>query len=472
MADSATPNYNLSLPEVGASKGSWGGKLNNNFTAIDSNLSETASVSAKAKKNAGPTPFDFGAVNDGVADDAPAIQAAMNAVAAQGGGAVFFPATGKPYIIGAKLLHDTKVSLKGHAGKAELRAKAGLADTMIETREWATLVAAGTSAAGGSQSFVFDDLLIDCNRAQNGADTTQRGDGILLYGRDFTLRNVTVKDAPRHGIRCSYVNASGAFGTSPYHANLENFTIDVCGGTGIIWQISDSNWHSVNIASPGQLDDNMHDAVKIERLVRWTNGAIWKKGNSTFNHRYGINNTSAGCAISGVNIETAKTAAVLTTGAHCRFDIYSYNILGEYHFINSGNYNSARITAQKSTLGGVATVVLNSGLKNRFFVLSASEFSMFKADGGNHNIYEGYGYVGNSTPVTGIPGRYDTVKIIADRGNDSRIVNQIGAAEDKGPTSSRPSYGPVSVGTYFDTTIGKPIWWTGTKWIDANGATV
>ena len=25
---------------------------------------------------------------------------------------------------------------------------------------------------------------------------------------------------------------------------------------------------------------------------------------------------------------------------------------------------------------------------------------------------------------------------------------------------------------YFDTTLGKPIWWNGTAWVDATGATV
>lgn len=35
MADTFTPNYNFTLPEVGASINTWPGKLNANFTAID-----------------------------------------------------------------------------------------------------------------------------------------------------------------------------------------------------------------------------------------------------------------------------------------------------------------------------------------------------------------------------------------------------------------------------------------------------
>jgi hypothetical protein len=35
----------------------------------------------------------------------------------------------------------------------------------------------------------------------------------------------------------------------------------------------------------------------------------------------------------------------------------------------------------------------------------------------------------------------------------------------------RPSVGNRNVGyRFFDTTLGKPIYWTGAKWVDANGA--
>jgi hypothetical protein len=37
------------------------------------------------------------------------------------------------------------------------------------------------------------------------------------------------------------------------------------------------------------------------------------------------------------------------------------------------------------------------------------------------------------------------------------------------PTASRPATG-VRVGTaIFDTTLGRPVWWTGSGWVDATG---
>lgn len=45
-----------------------------------------------------------------------------------------------------------------------------------------------------------------------------------------------------------------------------------------------------------------------------------------------------------------------------------------------------------------------------------------------------------------------------------------------GPTTSRPIgtvQTPLSIGqTYFDTTLGIPIWWNGTAWKNASGTTV
>ena len=45
-----------------------------------------------------------------------------------------------------------------------------------------------------------------------------------------------------------------------------------------------------------------------------------------------------------------------------------------------------------------------------------------------------------------------------------------------GPTSSRPistAQAPLGVGQpFFDTTLNRPIWWTGTNWIKADGTVV
>lgn len=44
--------------------------------------------------------------------------------------------------------------------------------------------------------------------------------------------------------------------------------------------------------------------------------------------------------------------------------------------------------------------------------------------------------------------------------------------KNKGTTSERPTNTATIGCFYYDTTLNKPIWWTGDKWIDATGATV
>jgi hypothetical protein len=56
--------------------------------------------------------------------------------------------------------------------------------------------------------------------------------------------------------------------------------------------------------------------------------------------------------------------------------------------------------------------------------------------------------------------------------NSDDLYMPFSVSEKKG--STRPSFGQGTRAGYvfFDTSIGKPIWWTGTDWIDATGATV
>lgn len=46
-------------------------------------------------------------------------------------------------------------------------------------------------------------------------------------------------------------------------------------------------------------------------------------------------------------------------------------------------------------------------------------------------------------------------------------------APDANTTGNRPSTGSLATGAmFFDTTLGHPIWWDGTNWVDATGTTV
>lgn len=54
----------------------------------------------------------------------------------------------------------------------------------------------------------------------------------------------------------------------------------------------------------------------------------------------------------------------------------------------------------------------------------------------------------------------------------TRAWQILSAAEQFGTTAQRPTTQLWVPRPYFDTTIGLPIWWNGTDWIDAAGNVV
>lgn len=384
--------------------------------AADNKATEARTEADSAKLAAGVTPFDFGAT--GVGDDGPAIQAALDFLDAQGGGTLWLPSMGWSWNTGQTLLLGTLTSIKGHAGRAVLRAMDSMTGNMLETRDWATLSANGNSNLGGSQTFVIEDVLFDANALNRGGFDINGGDGVCIYGRDFLLSNVYIKDAPGHGLRCYYMNVSGS-GRSPYNANLDGVYIDVCGGHGIDWQISDSNWNSINIASPSQAADNTYDAIHIRKLVRWANGAIWRKGVHTNCHRYGIGIISGGGgSFVGVNIETAKTAGVFNAGDRNHFSVFVYNQIDGAYVRNEGSYSELHVRCQPGGLGSTAIpVVSNSGSKNEISVEVTGGITPFHFDGGNSNKFTAAAFIGNGNPdYTGSHHASDRVEITTELG--------------------------------------------------------
>lgn len=72
--------------------------------------------------------------------------------------------------------------------------------------------------------------------------------------------------------------------------------------------------------------------------------------------------------------------------------------------------------------------------------------------------------------VAGAQAKADAALAEAQSYTDQKLaqLQQIVLYRLAGPTIDRPD--GVAVGTvYFDTTLGKPVWWTGSNWVDATG---
>ena len=54
----------------------------------------------------------------------------------------------------------------------------------------------------------------------------------------------------------------------------------------------------------------------------------------------------------------------------------------------------------------------------------------------------------------------------------SQAFRILQASSQSGTTAQRPTVGLYAGRTYFDTTLGKPIWYEGPGWVDATGTGV
>lgn len=114
-----------------------------------------------------------------------------------------------------------------------------------------------------------------------------------------------------------------------------------------------------------------------------------------------------------------------------------YNVFSQIQYFNNMIYNS-RLNSRLSTRANIYNLDYNNKFK-ALPVLGKNNRCLFQGEG--NNIYDAHG---NS---------YDV--------------------DYSGSSSSRPDSSKIIKGfCYFDTTINKPIYWIGTKWVDSTGGDV
>lgn len=172
---------------------------------------------------------DYGAVGDGVTDDAAAIQAAINVCPA--GGAVFFPG-GYTYLVGTAIKLTGGLTYYGETGGEGVETGN---TSVIKQKNGANLVAVLISADYVNNATTsglpvkISNLLINGNTANNTS-----GHGIMTMNYGSEIDECVVYDVPGSGIVLNDTNSAGTtISNTCVECRITNNKINNCGVYGI-----------------------------------------------------------------------------------------------------------------------------------------------------------------------------------------------------------------------------------------------
>lgn len=348
-----------------------------------------------------------------------AINRAITAANAQGGGNVIVQNFGSTYTINSPIVMKSLVRLYGQ-GRPTLKLANNANCTIIESLNYQTLHGTQTNT-GTTDSWAIENFVLDGNMANNTGAGANSGHGVATYGRNFYLRDLYIQNTYRRGATIEYTG--GGNGVSPFNGRIDGITTSVTGAEGIVVDVSDCHVDNLNVRSPSQLADNTYDAIAVFSPIH-AGGRInvWRGGSETNTHRYGIY-IDAGASttrIAGAVIETAKTANIYIGGDNSQVTVRSYNCLGTYHAILNAKFCNLDLSF---FAGPIGTTTLGLKLGDSLTALgnivkvtgtgTTAGLVDFVNSGGVNNIVGTINFSGTDTLFTGTPGPSDDVTINA-----------------------------------------------------------
>lgn len=264
----------------------------------------------------------FGAVGDGITNDATAIQAAIASASLAGGGIVFFPPG--TYLIGTRIALKDRVSLKGSGARVSI---------IKPTVGVSTAVFLGTSGDSVTDAF-YEDFGVTGDYLSSGL--TLKGFQIT-GGRRLLFNRLRIADVAREGVglqtgttdclilHCE-IEASGLDGNTSGHAvnvsggSHRNKVIanKITNGLGMGVSISDSGGGCTDCQVCNNYISNLPSVTGFEAIGVADAGqrAIVSGNQCLDSHDNGISVSSNDCTVTGNTINGAENYGIWVGGDH------------------------------------------------------------------------------------------------------------------------------------------------------------
>lgn len=267
----------------------------------------------------------YNATGNGIADDRAAVQSAIDAVAAAGGGCVYFPKG--IYLIGAEpgggaiggLQMKSNVLLQGEAPRAAvLKLANGTNRTLLYGPSNVNSLW-GTGSTAGLQNWSALNIELDGNRANNSS-----GNGVWIYGLKPVVQNLFIGNIAENAWRTEYGDDAPLFSME---GSISNVYIDTCGKHGFWFSgPHDSVVTNLIVIDASQTTHNIYDSMRIEGVVasRFVNCHTWNRGTVTNRARYGLADLAGASDYLGCQFEGAFSANVYVEGPVTTFDACNF----------------------------------------------------------------------------------------------------------------------------------------------------